>query len=135
MRLKRLLVISVVIAGGCKPPTAAGQLDSIQSWLATAEMVGEAWLRHSTPDKYSRETLELSHQTLRQISSALLKSPPHTVDSAALDGTLTRGQRHVAQMARLIEAKDAPDFARELDSLRTSQKAVKQFSDSIEPRQ
>jgi hypothetical protein len=134
MRVKRLLVISVAIVAGCKPPTPAEQLESIQSWLATAEMVGEAWLRHSTPDKYSREALELSHQTLLQISSDLLKSPPHTVDSAALGGALTRGYGHVAQMARLIEAKDALDFARELDSLRASQKAVKQISDSVESR-
>jgi hypothetical protein len=135
MHVKRLLVISVVIVAGCKPPTAAEQLDSIQSWLATAQMAGEAWLRHSTPDKYSRQTLELSHQNLLQISGDLRKSPPHTVDSATLDSILTRGQGHVARMARLIEAKDAPDFARELDSVRASQQAVKQISDRIESRQ
>ena len=35
-------------------------------------------------------------------------------------------------MARLIEAKDAPDFRRQLDSLRASQHIIKQLSDSIE---
>ena len=135
MRVKRLLVISVVIVTACKSPTPAEQMDSIQSWLATAEMVGEAWLRHTTPDKYSRQTLELSHQTLLQISSALLKSPPHSLDSAALDSALTSGRGHVARMARLIQVKDAPDFARELDSLRTNQKIVKQLSHSIEAQQ
>jgi len=132
MRLKRLLVIPVVIVAGCKSPTPAGQMDSIQSWLATAEMVGEAWLRHSTPDKYSRQTLELSHENLLQVSSDLLKSPPHSVDSAALDHILTRSREHLDQMARLIAAKDAPDFGLQLDSLRADQKIVKQFSDSIE---
>jgi len=134
MRVKRLLVISVVIAAGCKSPTPAEQMDSIQSWLATAEMVGEAWLRHTTPDKYSRQTLELSHETVLQISSDLLKSPPRSVDSAALDRALTSGWRYVAQMASLIQAKDAPDFARQLDSLRADQKLLKQLSDSIESR-
>jgi hypothetical protein len=38
-------------------------------------------------------------------------------------------------MARLIQAKDAPDFGRQLDSLRANQKLVKQLSDSIESRQ
>jgi len=132
MRLKRLLVIPVVIVAGCKSPTPAEQMDSIQSWLATAEMVGEAWLRHSTPDKYSRQTLELSHENLLQVSSDLLKSPPHSVDSAALDHILTRSREHLDQMARLIAAKDAPDFGLQLDSLRADQKIVKQFSDSIE---
>jgi len=110
-------------------------MDSIQSWLATAGMAGDAWLRHTTPDKYSRQTLELSQQTLLQISSDLLKSPPHSVDSATLDSVLTRSRSRVAQMARLIEEKDAPDFARQLDSLRVDQKIIKQLSDSIESGQ
>jgi hypothetical protein len=135
MRIKRLLIISVVAVTACKSPTPAEQMDSIQSWLATAEMVGEAWLRHTTPDKYSRQTLELSRETLLQISSDLLKSPPHSVDSASLDNILTRSQVNVGQMARLIQAKDAPDFGRQLDSLRADQKLVKQLSDSIESRQ
>jgi len=134
VRVKRLLVISVLIVAACKSPTPAEQMDSIQSWLATAEMVGEAWLRHSTPDKYSRQTLELSHENLLQVSSDLLKSPPHSVDSAALDHILTRSREHLDQMARLIAAKDAPDFGLQLDSLRADQKIVKQFSDSIESR-
>ena len=135
MRVKRLLVIPVVIAAACKSPTPAEQMESIQSWLATAEMVGEAWLRHTTPDKYSRQTLELSHETLLQTSSELLKSPPHSIDSAALDRALTSGREHIAQMARLIQAKDAPDFARELDSLRAYQKVVKKLSDDIGSQQ
>ena len=135
MRMKRLLVIPVIIVTACKSPTPTEQMDSIQSWLATAAMVGEAWLRHTTPDKYSRQTLELSHETLLQITTDLLKSPPHSVDSASLDRILTTSRRNVAQMARLIEAKDAPDFARQLDSLRADQKLVKQLSDSIESQQ
>jgi hypothetical protein len=135
MRLKGFLVISVLGIAACKSPTPAEQMDSIQSWLATAEMVGDGWLRHSTPDNYSRQTLELSHESLLQISSDLLKAPPHSVDSASLDSVLTRSRGEVAQMARLIEAKDAPEFGRRLDSLRADQKVVKQLSDSIESRQ
>ena len=135
MRVKRLLVISIALVAACKSPTPAEQMDSIQSWLATARMVGDTWLRHTTPDKYSRQTLELSQQTLLQISSDLLKSPPHSVDSATLDSVLTRSRSRVAQMARLIEEKDAPDFARQLDSLRVDQKIIKQLSDSIESGQ
>jgi hypothetical protein len=110
-------------------------MDSIQSWLATARMAGDAWLHHTTPDKYTRQTLDLSQQILLQISSDLLKAPPHSVDSATLDSVLTRSRGHVAQMARLIKEKDAPDFARQLDSLRADQKLIKQLSDGIESRQ
>ena len=133
--VKRLLVISVALLVACKSPTPAEQMDSFRSWLATAGMVGDAWLRHTTPDKYSRQTLELSHETLLQISTDLLKSPPPAVDSTTLDTILTESRGHIAQMARLIAAKDAPDFARQLDSLRANQRVVKQLSDRIKSSQ
>jgi len=135
MRTKRLLALSIVLIAACKSPTPDEQMDSIQSWLATAGLVGEAWLRHTTPDTYSRQTLELSHETLLQISSDLLKSPPLPLDSTTLDSVLTRSRGHIDQMARLIEARDVPDFARQLDSLRADQKTVHALADSLKPKQ
>ena len=98
-------------------------------------MAGAAWLRHTTPDTYTRQTLELSHETLAQISNDLLKSPPTTADTAALNSALTRSRGRIARMAALIAAKNAPDFARELDSLRVDQEIVKQTSKRIESKQ
>ncbi|MFL5526116.1 MAG: hypothetical protein ACJ79I_06780 [Gemmatimonadaceae bacterium] len=135
MRAKRLLVVPLVIAVACKPPTPAEQMDSVISWLGTAGMAGDAWLRHTTPDKYTRQTLDLAHQTMQRTADDLLKSPPSAVDSATLDSALTSARTHVAQMARLVDAKDAPDFRRELDSMRAAEKFVKQLADSIEEKQ
>lgn len=134
MRLKRPLVIAIVLLVACKPPTPAEQMDSIKSWLATSEMVADGWLRHSAPDKYSRQTLELSHETLMQVSADLLASLPPAVDSAMLDSVLVRSRGHVDQMARLIAAKNSPDFRLQLDSLRADQKIVEQISDGM-PKQ
>jgi len=134
MRHKRLFITPMVLVVACKSPTPAEQMDSIQSWLATAGMTGEAWLRHTTPDKYSRQTLELSNQTLLQISTELLKSPPPTLDSAKLDEVLSDSRQHVARMGRLIEAKDAPSFSHQLDSLIADAKIVKQLSGAV-PKQ
>jgi hypothetical protein len=135
MRLKRFLVVPLLLAIACKPPTPAEQMDSVISWLATAGMAGDAWLRHTTPDKYTRQTLELSHDTLLQISDDLLKSPPSGIDTASLDSVLTRSRGRIAQMARLVEAKNSPAFLTQLDSLRADQRIVKQFSDTIHSRQ
>ena len=134
MRLKRPLVLAVTLLGACKPPTPEEQMDSIKSWLATSEMVAEGWLRHTNPDKYSRQTLELSHETLVQISTDLLSSLPPAVDSAALDSVLASSRGHIDQMARLIAAKNSPDFRRHLDSLRTDEKTVEQLSNGM-PKQ
>lgn len=95
-------------------------------------MAGDAWLRQTTPDAYTRQTLELSHQNLRQISNDLLESPPLGPDSANLNTVLARSRRRIARLAALITAKNAPGFARELDLLRADQRIVKQLSDKIE---
>jgi len=135
MRLKRLLVAPLLILFACKPPTPAEQLDSALSWVATARMAGDAWLRHTTPDKYTRETLELSQQTLLQLGTKLLKSPVPGVDSAALDSVFTRSRGHIAQMAALVTAKNSPGFRQQLDSLVVDETLVKQFADSAESKQ
>jgi hypothetical protein len=135
MRAKRLLVLSLTLATACKPPTPAEQLDSILSWVGTAGMVGDAWLRHTTPDTYSRQTLELSSATVRQTSNDLLKSPPAGIDTAALDSALTKSAATITRMATLITAKNSPEFARQLDSLRADQKVLKRLSDTIESKQ
>jgi hypothetical protein len=110
-------------------------MDSMLSWVATARMTGEAWVRHTTPDTYSRQTLELSGEKIGQIASDLLKSPPSGVDTAALDTLFTRSEIRVQAMARLIAAKNAPDFGRQLDSLGADEKLVKELADSIEHKQ
>jgi hypothetical protein len=135
MRRERLLAIPLLVLLACKQPTPAEQLDSILSWLATAGMAGDAWLRHTTPDRYTRETLELSHQTIAQISDDLLRSPGPGMDTASLDSLLTRSRGRVAQMARFVEAKNSPAFATELDSLRADEKLVKQLADSADSSQ
>ena len=135
MRTKRLLMLSLILAAGCKPPTPAEQMDSILSWIGTARMAGDAWLRHTTPDTYTHQTLVLSSETLGQISKDLLESPPAMVDTAALNRVLTKTSKRITRMAALISAKDAPQFTRQLDSLRTDQKTVKALAGSIEAKQ
>jgi hypothetical protein len=135
IRVKLLLAVLVLFSTACRPPTPAEQMDSVVSWLGTAGMAGDAWLRHTTPDKYTRETLELSHDTLLQISDELLKSPPSGIDTASLDSVLTRSRSRIAQMARLVEAKNSPALLSQLDSLRADARIVKQFSDTIHSKQ
>ena len=135
MRVKRLAVLSFLFALACKPPTASEQMDSIISWLGTAGMAGRAWLNHTTPDKYTRQTLELSHDSLLEIGNGLFKSLPPGVDSASLDSALTRSREHVALMAKLVDQKDSPDFRTLLDSLQADEALVKQLADTVEAKE
>jgi hypothetical protein len=110
-------------------------MDSALSSLGTAEMAGEAWLRHTTPDRYTRQTLDDSHDTLRRLADDLQKKPPGGIDTALLGTALARSQGHIAQMARLVRQRNAPAFSSQLDSLRADQKIVKQLADDIESKQ
>ncbi len=134
MSVKRLGVLSLLFATACKSPTASEQMDSVVSWLGTAGLTGEAWLKHTTPDKYTSQTLDLSHDTLLEISSKLFKSLPAGIDTAALDSALTRSTEHIGLMARLVEQKNSPDFQSMLDSLYSDEKVVKQLADSVEAK-
>jgi hypothetical protein len=135
MSAKRLAVLFILLAAACKSPSATEQMDSVISWLGTAGLTGEAWLKHTTPDKYTRQTLDLSHDSLLDISSGLFKALPAGIDSAALDSALTRSTDHIGLMARLVEQKNSPDFRSLLDSLYADEKIVKQFADSIEAKE
>jgi len=110
-------------------------MDSILSWVATAGMAGEAWLRHTTPDKYTSQTLELTNQTLIDIGSGLFKSLPAGIDSAALDTALTRSSEHIGLMAKLVEQKNSPDLRTLLDSLYSDERVVKLFADSVQAKE
>ena len=133
--MRRLAVLSLLLCVACKPPSASEQMDSVISWLATAGMTGEAWLRHTTPDKYTRQTLELSHDTLLDIGSGLFKSLPSGIDSVSLDSALTRSTEHIGLMAKLVEQKNSPDFRALLDSLYADERAVKQIADSVDAKE
>jgi hypothetical protein len=133
--VKRFLVILLLFFVACKPPTPAEQMDSALSWLGTAEMAGEAWLRHTTPDRYTRQTLDDSHDTLRHLADDLQKKPPSGIDTALLGMALAQSQDHIARMARLVRQRNAPAFSSQLDSLRAERRAVKQLADDIESSQ
>ena len=109
-------------------------MDSVISWIGTAGLTGEAWLRHTTPDKFTAQTLEESHNSLLDISSGLFKSLPAGIDSAGLDSALTRSKEHIGLMAKLVEQKNSPDFRSMLDSLLADEKVVKQLADSVEAK-
>ena len=135
MGTKPLAIVLLLFALACKPPSASEQMDSAVSWVASAGMAAEAWLRHATPDKYTKQTLDLSHDSLLDIGSSLFKSLPAGIDSATVDSALTRSSTHIGLMAQLVERKDSPDFRALLDSLYADERVVKQLSDSVEAKE
>jgi hypothetical protein len=94
-------------------------------------MTAQAWLNHTTPEKYTRQTLELSGESIRKTAGELMKSPPASIDSASLDSVLTGGSDRIARIDTLVTNRDAPRVRLELDSLRIEEKTVRGITDRL----
>jgi hypothetical protein len=121
-----------------KSPSEKDIVGSMVSWIGTADMASQAWLNHTTFDRYTRQTLELSAQTLdeqqKQLREISVPNPPAFV-SLGLDSAVTRAGHSMTLIAGFIAANDAPDVQMQLDSLRAAKKIVLAASDSLEKQQ
>lgn len=125
---------AAALVGGCAKTSAEKEVvGEMVSWIGTADMASQAWLNHTTFDRYTRETLALSAQMLDRQSEQLKRSAPN--HSAALDSALTDIEHSITTIAALIAARDAPSVEAQLDSLRAGKKIVLAVSDSLENRQ
>jgi hypothetical protein len=71
-----LLAVVVVGCGSGDPAKeAVDELKTARSWAATAEMVGEAWMRGATPTPYTADTLEAAHEELQKEAARVDKKP------------------------------------------------------------
>ncbi|MBN3881707.1 MAG: hypothetical protein V7K64_22815 [Nostoc sp.] len=63
-----LLILTLLAS--CSAKTSAEDMDketqNISSWVATANMVGDAWIRDVVPNKYAEQTLKKAQQELQK---------------------------------------------------------------------
>ena len=92
-------------------------------------MAAQAWVNHTTPEKYTRQTLVLAHETIETTADQLLASPPAEMDTASLHRLLMASGDRIAQMARFVQSRNAPAVSAQLDTLRAETKTVGQIAD------
>jgi len=129
---------TALICGCSKTPSEKEIVDSMVSWIGTADMASQAWLKHTTFDRYTLETLELSAEKLGDQQKQLqetgaLKSSGY--GSPGLDSAATRAAHSMITIAGLVGENDAPDVRIQLDSLRAAKKIVLAASDSLAKQQ
>ena len=134
-KLAGFACIAGLVAIGCKPPTPDEQLDNARSWLATADMAAQAWLNRTTPDRYTRQTLQLSRENVRQMADGLRKSPAPGADTHSIDSLLTRSGSRVDRIAALVTSRNAPELRIQLDSLRVEERSVHEIAERLKSRQ
>lgn len=129
LRGVHLIATGALLLACAKSPSEKDVVDSMVSWIGTGDMAAQAWLNHSTLDRYTRETLELSAQTLDQQLDQLKESAPR--HSLQLDSAVANARHSMTQIAGLIAAKNAPAVQPQLDSLRAAKRIVLAISDSL----
>lgn len=124
----------LLLASACsRKPDPAETLKSVSSWLATASMAGDAWVVHSTPNPFTRNTLRRARLTVADEQEILFTKAVPPVDTASLRVSLDRAKNTLARMEQLIDAKDAMQFPPALALLKADAERVKKMSDSINP--
>ncbi len=102
-------------------------LQSIQSWSATARMVGETWQQGAIPDTYAQQTLAKSQQEITQETQGL------TIPTS-LQQQLRQVQRTLGQMQSAVEQKNRPEIAPYLQDLAQEQQQMSKYADAREPQ-
>lgn len=131
-RLAILTICGATLAGCAKKPSEKEVVDSIVSWTGTGDLAAQAWLDHSTFDRYTRRTLERSAEEIAEQSGQLGRSAPFR--EPALDSAITSIRRSLLRMAALIAANDAPGVRAQLDTLRSEKRFVLRVAGTLDQR-
>jgi hypothetical protein len=115
---------------GCSGANAAKTIESAQSWNATAVLLGERWLGHSVADAYAIDALHSSSAALLEAKTKLLQDAKSDTTSHFYDiiTSVNASAVSTAKMAKDVEAKNAPSFAADMDSLRAAARQLKQIA-------
>jgi hypothetical protein len=97
-------------------------LKSIQSWTATARMVGEAWQQASIPQQYARQTLIKSREEIVK-EAAELPDPPTIIKQL---------EETISSLTDKIDRSDNVAFATSLGKFSTQQQQLDKFTKSQE---
>lgn len=125
--MKKLLPIGLLlILTACSRATDRDKtvktLKSIQSWTATARMVGEAWQEARIPQQYARQTLIKSREEIAKEAKEL-PDPPTIVEQL---------KETISSLTDKIDRPDNVAFATSLGKFSTQQQQLDKFTKSQE---
>ncbi len=105
------LMMLVACSRSPSPEKSVKALKTIQSWTATAQMVGEAWQQGRVPQHYAQQTLEKTQAEIAKESQ----------DLTAPSEVVTQLQQTIAQMAGQVDGVPSGAFVTALHRLSTQQ--------------
>jgi len=125
LRVKSLLLLLLLTA--CSSKSSADdltkELQTVTSWAATAQMVGDAWSHGNVPTLYAKQTLSKAQQKLHQETDTLAHSSTLTQHRTLL-AQLQRLASIVGQMSIAVEQKDHVAMSQYLKQLSTQEQTL-----------
>ena len=132
MRLKCLCSLLLLLALTCCTRSPADQLktelQTVTSWVATARMAGESWLKGTVPHAYAAHTLRMAEASLQEEAKTIQEqqaSGGTTALHAALAAQALKLGQSVEQMRAAVERRDGSSLAQLLKQLEAEEQAAK----------
>ena len=102
----------------------AKELETVTSWVATAQMAGEAWINGNVPTVYAKKTLSKVRKRLHSETDTLAHSSTDLRQRSDVSRNIERIESTVGQMSRAVEQKDRNALAKQLQQLSTQQQTL-----------
>lgn len=123
--MRKVLLISLLLAlSACSSSSHTKQLkalQTIQSWTATARMVGETWKQGTVPDTYAQQALSRSQEEISKEAKDVTTAPD-------LQPQLLKIHQTIQKMITAIQQRNKATIAPLLQDLSNQQKQLATFA-------
>lgn len=125
-----LLILTLLAS--CSSKNSAEDMDketqSVSSWVATANMVGDAWIRGAVPNKYAEQTLERATEELQKeknkIDKIKLSKDVSEHNRSLLLAEVLQLANKIEEMSRAVAKKNNSEVQQKLGELAVEKQAL-----------
>lgn len=105
----------------------AKELKTVESWTATAETVGDAWIRGNVPVAYAKQTLTKAQEELHKEADKLGKNAAAKA-STDMQEQLKLLEDTVGKMSAAVEKKDSQAMIQQIQQLSTQEQRISKLA-------
>jgi flagellar motility protein MotE (MotC chaperone) len=121
-----LLLLAVLTACSSKSEAdkLTKELRTVTSWVATAEMTGEAWTQGNVPTPYTKQTLSTAQKKLHKQTEAIAQLSYDPTQLNKIVEHLQRLESTVNRMSTSVEQQDRSAIAHQLQQLSKQEQTI-----------
>ncbi|MBV9388154.1 MAG: hypothetical protein JOZ78_17170 [Chroococcidiopsidaceae cyanobacterium CP_BM_ER_R8_30] len=124
----------LLLLNACSSKSSADEsqeLETITSWVATAQMAGSAWSQGNVPTVYAQQTLSQAQQKLHKETDTLANSSTNSTRLHPILEQLRLLESNVSQMAQAVKQKNYTTMSQHLKQLSTQKQALSTLAKTV----